>query len=120
MDNYRVTSRRGFGILSPPNRTSPFGFYSSCVSLSPRDVDLDTCFSCHSKLEHCFGLGLKANRSSFPLMWNLISQRFIVLGKGLPRIRGVFMSSYMSSTTKSTGTKKFHIFTQIFLAIPAG
>ena len=26
MDNYRVTSRRGFGILSPPNQTSPFGF----------------------------------------------------------------------------------------------
>jgi hypothetical protein len=26
MDNYRVTSQWGFGILSPPNRTSPFGF----------------------------------------------------------------------------------------------
>ena len=26
MDNYRVTSRRGFGILSPLNQTSPFGF----------------------------------------------------------------------------------------------
>jgi hypothetical protein len=26
MDNYRVASRRGFEILSPSNRTSPFGF----------------------------------------------------------------------------------------------
>ena len=26
MDNYQVTSRRGFGILSPPNWTSPFAF----------------------------------------------------------------------------------------------
>ena len=26
MDNYRVTSWRGFGILSPLNRTPPFGF----------------------------------------------------------------------------------------------
>jgi hypothetical protein len=33
---------------------------------------------------------------------------------------GVFMSSYISSTTKSTGTKKFLIFTRIFSAIPTG
>ena len=26
MDNYRVTSQRGFRIFSPPNQTSPFGF----------------------------------------------------------------------------------------------
>jgi hypothetical protein len=32
---------------------------------------------------------------------------FVVLKNGLPRMRGVFMSSCMSSTTKSTGTKKF-------------
>jgi hypothetical protein len=30
--------------------------------------------------------------------------------KGLLRMRGVFMSSCMSSTTKSIGMKKFHIF----------
>jgi hypothetical protein len=45
---------------------------------------------------------------------------FVVLRKGLPRMRGVFMSSCMSSTTKSTGTKKFYIFTKIFSAILAG
>ena len=126
MDNYQVTSWLGFGILSPPNWTSPFGFYSLGVSLGLRDGDLDTCFACHSKLEHCFDLGLKVNRSSFSLMWNLISPAptsmcaFIVLRKGLPRIRGVFMSSCMSSTTKSTGIKKFCIFTRIFSVISVG
>jgi hypothetical protein len=34
---------------------------------------------------------------------------FVVLKKGLPRMRGVFMSSCMSSTAKSTRTKKFWI-----------
>jgi hypothetical protein len=57
-------------------------------------------------------------------MLNLISPApmwaFVVLKKGLPRMRGVFISSYISSTTKSIGTKKFWIFTEIFLAIPAG
>ena len=127
MDNSRFTSRRGFRILSPPNRTSPF-IYSLDISLGPKDGHLASCicFSRHSKLEHCSGLGLKANRSSLPLIWNLISLApasmcaFVVLRKGLPRMRGVFMSSCMSSTTKSTRTKKFLIFTRIFSAIPAG
>ena len=47
--------------------------YSSSVSVGPGDGDLDTCFSCHSRLEHCSYLVLKAKRSSFPLIWNLIS-----------------------------------------------
>jgi len=60
------------------------------------------------------------------LIWNLISLAptsmcaFVVLRKGLPSVRGVFMSSCMSSTTKSTRTKKFHIFTGIFSMIPVG
>ena len=89
--------------------------YSLGASVGPEDRDLDGCtsFSCHSKLEHCSDLGLKANRSSLPLIWNLISLAqtsmcaFVVLKKGLPRMRGVFMSSCMSSTTKFTITKKF-------------
>jgi hypothetical protein len=43
-----------------------------------------------------------------------------VLRKGHPRIRSVFMSSYISNTTKSTGMKKFYIFTEIFSAISGG
>jgi hypothetical protein len=41
---------------------------------------------------------------------------FVVLRKGLPIMRGV---SHIS-TTKSIGTKMFHIFTEIFSVIPAG
>jgi hypothetical protein len=59
-------------------------------------------------------------------MLNLISLAptsmwtFVILKKGLPRMRVVFMSSYISSTTKSTETKEFWIFTKIFSTIPAG
>ena len=35
MDNYQVTSRRGFRILSPPNQTSPFGFILQVYPLVP-------------------------------------------------------------------------------------
>jgi hypothetical protein len=45
---------------------------------------------------------------------------FVALRKDLLRMRGIFMSSRMSNTTKSIGTKKFHIFIRIFLTIPAG
>ena len=100
--------------------------YSSGASVGPRDGDPDTCFSYHSKLEHCSSLDLKANRSSLPLIWNLISPTlasmcaFVVLRKGLPSMRGVFMSSCISNTTKSIETKKFRIFIRIFSAIPIG
>jgi hypothetical protein len=40
--------------------------------------------------------------------------------KGSSKDEGVFMSSYMSSTMKSTSTKKFIIFMGIFSAIPTG
>ena len=104
--------------------------FSGCIyslggSIGLGDGD-PTGFSCFSKLEHCSGLGLKANLSSLPLIWNLISLAltsmcaFVVLRKGLPRMRDVFISSCMSSTTKSTRTKKFHIFIGIFSAIPIG
>ena len=101
--------------------------HSLGASIGPGDGDLNgcSCFSCQSNLEHCSGLGLKANRSSFPLIWNRISPAltsmcaFVVLKKGLPSMRCVFISSYMSSTTKLTGTKKFLIFTEILTAIPA-
>jgi hypothetical protein len=40
------------------------------VNIGPKDGDLDgcTCSSCQSNLEHCSGLGLNVNHSSFPLM----------------------------------------------------
>ena len=128
MDNYRfyLPARvRNFKSAEP---NLSICVYSSCALFGPRDGDLDgcTCFSCHSKLEHCSGLGLKVNRSTLPLIRNLISLiptsmcAFVVLRKGLPSMRGVFMSSCMSSTTKSTRTKKFLIFTGIILAIPVG
>ena len=72
-------------------------------------------------LESCIRLGLNANHSSCPLMVNIISPAptlmvaFAVFRNGRPRIRGIFLSSYMSSTTKSTGTKKSQIFTVYFL-----
>ena len=102
--------------------------YSLGASIGTGDGDLDdcTCFLRHTNLEHYSGLGLKANRSSFILIWNQIFPAltsmcaFVVLRKGLPSMRGVFMSSCLSSTTKSTGTKKFLIFTGIFSVIPTG
>ena len=114
MDNCQFTSRRGCGILSSPNQTSPF-IYSSGALVGPRDGDPNGCtgFSCHSKLEHCFGLGLKANRSSLPWIWNLISVAptsmcaFVVLWKGLLRMRGVFMSSCISSTKNPLEQRSF-------------
>ena len=128
MDNYRfyLPARvRDFKSVKPDFSDH---VYSSGASVGLSDGDLDGCtgFSCHSKLEHCYGLVLKANRSSLPLIWNLISSAltsmcaFVVLRKGLPRMWDVFMSSCISSTTKSTGTKKFLIFTGIFLVIPVG
>ena len=128
MDNYRFylpTRVRDFKSAEPDFSSC---IYSSSALVGLGDVDPDGCtgFSCHSKLEHCSGLGLKANCSSLPLIWNLISLAltsmcaFVVLRKGLSSMRGVFMSSYISSTTKSIGTKKFRIFTRIFSAIPTG
>ena len=128
MDNYQfyLPARvRDFKSAEPDFSSC---IYSSGASVGPGDGDPDGCtsFSCQSKLEHCFGLSLKANRSSLPLIWNLISLAptsmcaFVVLRKGLPRMMGVFMSSCMSSTTKSIRTKKFLIFTRIFSTIPTG
>ena len=128
MDNYRfyLLARVWNFKSAEPNFSSLY--HSLDASVGPKDRDLDgcSCFSCHSNLEHCSGLGLKANRSSFPLIWNRISPAptsmcaFVVLRKGLPSMRGVFISSYISGTTKSTRTKKFLIFTRIFSAILAG
>jgi len=49
-----------------------------------------------------------------------INMAFAVLKNGLPKMSGVLASTSMSSMTKSTGIKKFWIFTGIFSAIPAG
>ena len=122
MDNYRfylLARVRNFESAEPDLIGEVH--HSSGAPVGPRYGYLNgcTCFSCHSNLEHCSGLSLKANHSSLPLIWNLISPAstsmcaFVVLRKGLPRMRGVFMSSCMSSTTKSIGTKKFCIFTRI-------
>jgi len=43
---------------------------------------------------------------------------FAVFRNGHPRIRGIFLSSCMSSTTKSIGMKKSRIITGMFSAIP--
>jgi hypothetical protein len=43
-----------------------------------------------------------------------------VLKNGHPRIRGVLVSTSMSRTTKSTGTKKSRTLTRMSSAIPAG
>ena len=128
MDNYRFYLPARVQDFKSTESDFSSCIYSSGASVGLGDGNPDGCtsFSCHSKFEHCSGLGLKANRSSLPLIWNLISLAptskcaFVVLKKGLPRMRGVFISSCMSSTTKSTGTKKFLIFTRIFSAIPAG
>ena len=128
MDNYWFylpTRVQNFKSVEPDFSSC---IYCSAASVGLGDGDLDgcSCFSCHSNVEHCSGLGLKANHSSFPLIWNWISVAptsmcaFVVLEKGLPSTRGVFMSSCMSSTTKSTGTRKFLIFTGIFSVIPTG
>jgi hypothetical protein len=45
---------------------------------------------------------------------------FAVLKNSLPNMRGVLVSTSRLRMTKSTGTKKFHIFTRIFSAIPTG
>ena len=128
MDNYRfyLPARVQDFRFAEPDFSDHVYSLGASVDLRDGDPDGGICFSRHSKLEHCFGLGLKANRSSLPLIWNLISPAltsmcaFVVLKKGLPSMRGVFMSFCMSSTTKSIGTKKFLIFTGIFSAIHAG
>jgi hypothetical protein len=43
-----------------------------------------------------------------------------VLKKGHPRMRGVVMSTSMSSTMKLIGTRKFQILTEMSSIIPAG
>jgi hypothetical protein len=76
--------------------------------------------------EHCSTFGLKANLSFYLLMLSWIFPAptsmcaFAILKNGLPNMRGVLVSTSMSRTMKSSGTKKFYIFTRIFLAIPAG
>ena len=99
MDNYRFylpTRVQNFKSVEPDFSSC---IYCSAASVGLGDGDLDgcSCFSCHSNVEHCSDLGLKANRSSVPLIWNLISSGltsmcvFVVLRKGLPRMR---VSSY--------------------------
>ena len=72
------------------------------------------------------GLGLNVKCSSFPLMLNLISPfptsmwALAVLRNGLPMMMDTFESGFMSSTMKSTGTRKSLILTGMFSAIPTG
>ena len=44
----------------------------------------------------------------------------VVLKNGLPRMSDIFESRCISSTTKSTGTKKSLMLTGIFSAMPKG
>ena len=115
MDNYRfyLPARVQDFKFAEPDFSSCI--YSSGASVGLKDGDPNGCtsFSYHSKLEHCSGLGLKVNRSSLPLIWNLISLAptsmfaFVVLRKGLPRMRGVFMSSCISSTKNPLEQRSF-------------
>src|SRR6185369_8721050 len=74
--------------------------------------------------EHCSSFGLKPNLSFCPLMLSWITPTpasmcaVVMLKNGLPNMRGISVSTSMSRMTKSTGTKKFCIFTGISLAIP--
>ena len=75
--------------------------------------------------EHCSSFGLKPNLSFCPLMLSWITPTptsmcaVVMLKNGLHNMRGIPVSTSMSRMTKSTGTKKFRIFTRISLAIPA-
>ena len=95
MDNYRFyLSARVWNFESAEPDFSIF-VNSSGASIGPGDGDLDGCtyFSRQTNLEHCSGLVLKANRSSFLLIWNRIFSAptsmcaFVLLKKGLPRMR---------------------------------
>jgi hypothetical protein len=95
------------------------------IDLWPRRC-WSSCFSWHSKIEHCSGRGLNTNSSSCPFIVNLISPfptsmcALAVLKKGLLRMSDTFESGCMSSTTKSTGTKNSLILIGMFSAIPNG
>jgi hypothetical protein len=76
--------------------------------------------------EHYSISSLEANLAFCPLILSWISPAptsmcaFAVLKNGLPKMRGLLVSTSMSRTLKSTGMKKFRIFTKIFSAIPTG
>ena len=75
--------------------------------------------------EHCSSFDLKPNLSFCPLMLSWITPTptsmcaVVILKNGLPNMRGILVSTSISRMTKSTGTKEFHIFTGMSLAIPA-
>jgi len=93
---------------------------------SPYSCMMDMLGGFYSTDEHCYGLGLKWNISSLPLMLRWISLvptsmwAFVVLKNGLPKISGVLVSALISNTTKSTGTKQLLILIGISSAIPVG
>jgi len=78
----------------------------------------------HLICEHCPSFGLKPNLYFCSLMLSWITPTpasmcaVVILKNGLPNMRGILVSSSISRMTKSTGTKKFRIFTGISLAIP--
>jgi len=72
MDNYRFYLPARVQNFESTEPDFSDRVYSSCASIGLGDGDLDGCtyFSRQFNLEHRSGLGLKANRSSFPLIWN--------------------------------------------------
>src|SRR6185437_6199525 len=74
--------------------------------------------------EHCSSFGLKPNLYFCPLMLSWITPTpasmcaVVMLKNGLPNMREISVSTSMSRMTKSTGTKKFCIFTEISSATP--
>ena len=98
---------------------------------SMREYDFSSSFTDSFQLkllicQHCSSFGLKSNLSFWPLMLSWITPTptsmcaVVILKNGLPNMRGIWISTSMSRMTKSTGTKKFRIFTGISSAIPAG
>ena len=76
--------------------------------------------------EHLSSFGLKPDLSFCPLMLSWITPTpasmcaVVILKNGLPNMRGILVSTSISRTTKSMGTKEFCIFTKIFSATPTG
>jgi hypothetical protein len=76
--------------------------------------------------EHFSTFGLKVNRSTSSLMLRRISPAptsmlaFVMLKKGLPRIKGVLVSTSMLRTKKSMGAKKSRTLTGMSPLSPPG
>ena len=119
---FRFAFRRLYTLISSRVRrfsTNPMREYGFSISfMDSFRLKLLIC-------EHFSSFGLKPNLSFCPLMLSWITPTaasmcaVVILKNGLPNMRGIMVSTSILRMTKSTGTKKFRIFTGISLAIPA-